>query len=305
MQCTDPIRITKNLDVKDYPDGLSVPCGKCLSCRIKKRSEWTTRLIHEHAYWQDAMFVTLTYNEETIPYSPNTGYTTVKKEALQKFFKRLRKNCNRKIKHFSVGEYGDEFDRAHYHSIIFGLNYLNEEDRKYVKYSWQNCDWDNHNINTNAFGSVTGHSIRYVAQYIDKLFTGSMAEAEYCEKDREPVFRLVSNGIGLKFALNNQEQLKKNKYTTINGVPVSLPRYYINKLNIDIDEVKENRIIRERDVVKLYTDIDGLSYDEAYRLLSARENVVLNESIKKARLQSDKNINDHMVYNKNKSSSIF
>ena len=37
MQCTNPVRISKNLDRVKFPDGLLVPCGKCLSCRIAKK----------------------------------------------------------------------------------------------------------------------------------------------------------------------------------------------------------------------------------------------------------------------------
>ena len=67
MQCTNPVRISKNLDVKLYPDGLLVPCGKCLSCRIAKRSEWSMRMLHELESYDCAVFVTLTYDDEHLP----------------------------------------------------------------------------------------------------------------------------------------------------------------------------------------------------------------------------------------------
>ena len=37
MQCTSPIRLYKGVNSLVYPDGLVVPCGKCLSCRIAKK----------------------------------------------------------------------------------------------------------------------------------------------------------------------------------------------------------------------------------------------------------------------------
>lgn len=289
MQCSSPITLTKNLDPIQYPDGIQVPCGKCLGCRIKKRTEWTTRNYHERSSWSDSMFLTLTYSEEHIPYSEKTGYTTLKKTDLQKFFKRLRKNYNNPIKYFACGEYGGESERAHYHAIIFGLSNLKKEHRDVVKYSWPFCDWNNNIIAGNSFGDCTAHSIRYVAKYIEKLYSGQKAEEEYKEKDREATFSLKSQGLGLKYALENSQQLHTNKYTTINGVPVSLPRYYINKLQIDIDEVKENRIFKEREIIKMYTDLE-LSYAEAYKSLDAMEMLMLDADIRRARHQSNKNL---------------
>ena len=44
-----------------------MPCGKCLSCRIAKRSEWAMRMIHELDNFNCAVFVTLTYDEDHLP----------------------------------------------------------------------------------------------------------------------------------------------------------------------------------------------------------------------------------------------
>ena len=42
MQCTAPITLFK-VGKQYYPQGLQVPCGKCLACRIKKRKEWQVK----------------------------------------------------------------------------------------------------------------------------------------------------------------------------------------------------------------------------------------------------------------------
>ena len=117
MQCTKPITLFK-VGTKTYPLGLEVPCGKCLHCRKKQRSEWAMRLYHELGYHQDSVFLTLTYNDKSLPKNDS-----LVKRDLQLFFKRLRKALpsDKKIKYFACGEYGDDKECPHYHAIVFGL----------------------------------------------------------------------------------------------------------------------------------------------------------------------------------------
>ena len=46
---------------------LLVPCGKCLACRIARRQEWSMRCLHELSSFDDAVFVTLTYDDDHLP----------------------------------------------------------------------------------------------------------------------------------------------------------------------------------------------------------------------------------------------
>ena len=85
MRCTKPVRLM-HLNHVEYPDGLLVPCGKCLACRIARRQEWSMRVIHELSGYKDAVFLTLTYSDEFLP---DHGSLVV--ADLQKFIKRLRK----------------------------------------------------------------------------------------------------------------------------------------------------------------------------------------------------------------------
>ena len=225
MQCTNPVRLLPkrdklgrwSLDPSEYPDGLLVPCGRCMACRIAKRREWSIRMLHELSYHDDAVFLTLTYNDTYLP--PNAS---LDKAALQKFFKRLRKRLgDRKIRYFACGEYGDEGGRPHYHAIIFGLS-LRAEDKKLVVESWPFCDWSNPKIFKGAFGLVEPDSIRYVAQYIDKKYTGDFAQKEYADKNREPVFKLSSLGLGKQFCDDNCARLSTDLSVTVNGIVAAL-----------------------------------------------------------------------------------
>ena len=57
MQCVKPIQV---------PNG-RFPCGKCIACRIAKSREWSSRLLHELTYWDKAVFITLTYEDQFLP----------------------------------------------------------------------------------------------------------------------------------------------------------------------------------------------------------------------------------------------
>jgi len=234
MDCPKPIIIRTDSN----PNGLLVGCGKCALCRIQKRREWSMRMVHERGYHDSCMFLTLTYNDENLPYHyPETAnnrpvYPTLEREALQKFFKRLRKQLptDKKIKYFACGEYGPKNQRPHYHAIIFGLDPLSKFDRELIKSAWQLCDWSKE-IEEGSFGFVSGASIDYVSQYVAKKHSGKKADDLYKALNRENVFSLKSNGIGKQFALDNKKYLYQQKLT-YNGSPVSIPRYYIKLLDL-------------------------------------------------------------------------
>lgn len=233
MQCIKPVRIypqnKRGETNPNFPDGLDVPCGQCLQCRIARRREWVLRLWHENSYHESSAFLTLTYDDNNIPEN-----ASLRRRDIQLFHKRLRRSLDgRKIRYFTVGEYGDLSSRPHYHGIYFGLS-LNQDDKERVMDSWPFCDWSIPIIRNKSFGVVEPDSIRYVAQYIDKKFTGDLAEEEYQNKGREPVFKFSSQGIGEQFALDNEKQIIENKYITMNGVKYSVPRYYFKKLNVDV-----------------------------------------------------------------------
>lgn len=231
MQCTNPIII--------FPKGV-FPCGKCLNCRIAKSREWSSRLICELPYWSKSVFVTLTYSEKFLP--KDFG---LHKEHLQLFIKRLRKQSKIKLKYFACGEYGDEnidkktglykyptkLGRPHYHLIIFGLG-SNKQDRDIIKSVWRFCEWSNFR-DDKAFGTVTYDSCRYVSDYIFKKYDKQKAKEVY--KDVQIPFRLCSQGLGLQFALDNKEQLQNDVSFSVRGVRTALPRYFMNKLDLEYD----------------------------------------------------------------------
>lgn len=305
MNCINPIRLLprrdkktglfKNLNPSEYPDGLLVPCGKCLQCRIKKRKEWSMRCLHEMDAHDDSVFITLTYNDKYLP-----DNSSLRKADLQKFFKRLRKRLGeRKVRYFACGEYGDQTQRPHYHAIIFGLS-LSKDDKQMVVDSWPFCDWSNRSIYSNSFGMAEPDSISYVAQYIDKKYSGDLAEEEYVKKNREPVFKLSSLGIGRNYCDSNASNLRHFASVRYRGKDLNLPRYYLDRLGIPSELVRTRAGDAEREEVKKLTGYDNMTYDDCYYRLKPDQVRSIQERVKSSKKQHDVNLNARMVLKKKK-----
>lgn len=243
-----------------------VPCGQCLGCRIARVAAWKMRLLHERSYWEKAVFITLTYDDEHI-----TIGGTLNKKHLQQYFKDLRKlleKTNIKIKHFSVGEYGGRKGRPHYHSIIFGLG---EVDKEILTRPWTKgmC----------YIGSATAFSMQYVAGYITKKLNGASHKEKYGTADH--MFQLQSIGIGKQWALDNTEYLLQKVGLTLNGHVKGMPRYYKKVLADYSDyfgEVNNQRTLDN--LAKEYELWEELGIDE----------LTTQEERKSRRAQSEANI---------------
>lgn len=297
MQCTKPVRIfpkkrqanlpgIKTDFEKNNPNGLLVPCGKCLSCRIKKRKEWSIRILHELEAHDDSIFITLTYTDNHLP-----ANNSLSKRDLQLFFKRLRRNLaeeKRFIRYYACGEYGDITERPHYHAIIFGMS-LHLEDKMHIMTAWPFADWDVPAIRKNSFGLAEPDSINYVAQYIDKKYSGDKAIEEYKNKGREPVFRVCSLGIGRNYVDTHAEQIKQNLHLSVRGVKHSLPRYYLNRLDISSDLLKDDAYKKEVELVKRLSGF-SYSFDEAYDALRPDEILKIEDGRKKSNAQNELNL---------------
>lgn len=285
MECTKPVRIfikhkSGRPDIR-YPDGLEVPCGKCLACRIQKRKEWSLRMLHELDYHNHNSFVTLTYNAENLPHNGS-----LVKRDFQLFMKRLRKHhsekYSNKLKYFACGEYGDLTQRPHYHAILFGSGLI-PEHKQAIEDNWP--------YGFVTIGMAEPDSINYVAQYIDKKLSGDLAYQEYNIKGREPVFRVCSHGLGLNYALENRDQIVKNGYITKRGIKHSVPRYYCKKLDYKINPDVVNT--KDCEVVEGHTGI-YVNSDVLYKYGNKDDVRSLIINTKKSKIQHNENLTARM-----------
>ena len=160
----------------------------------------------------------MTYREEDLP-------GDLRKRDLVNYFKRLRRD-GAVFKYFAVGEYGEKYGRPHYHAIIFGLGVKDERLKE---------NWPFGFIKT---GTVTVDSCMYVAGYIQKKLSGLKAKLAY--GDRQAPFSIMSKGLGFDWMESNSKLLVDKVGLTLNGKPMSLPRYYRKKLG---DRISEDRLI--------------------------------------------------------------
>ena len=206
------------------------PCGHCFACRQAKAFEWTTRLILERASHNKVGFVTLTYENLTRKDELSSIYS-LKPDDLKNFWKRLRKRSGRKFKYFACGEYGGMFGRPHYHAIVFGLS-PSFEDRALVDKCW--------NLGRTQIAPVTLGRIKYVCGYVIKKYSKEVNKREYFEKGLEVPFQRSSRGLGLDYALAHGDDLSRELSIRLcTGREVPLPRYFVKKLGIDNERLKE------------------------------------------------------------------
>lgn len=233
-------------------------CGKCPACRANTASQWKLRCLYELDNWSSAVFVTLTYSDEWL-LSHNMsaqGFPTLRKKDVQGFIKRLKADMKynepeRPLpSYYFCGEYSPK-ERPHYHGIIYGLDRYSERDRQYIIDNWcppnaLRCEpwqFDIHRKEKDGIQDVTPQDIGYCTDYANKKLFGTYAKAEYHDKGRETPFKLNSQGLGLDFAIKNAERLREHGYTTINGKRIGIPRYFRDKLDIDIiPRTKANQV---------------------------------------------------------------
>ncbi|AXH77411.1 MAG: replication initiator protein [Microviridae sp.] len=203
---------------------ITIPCGQCVNCLINKQNGWIIRLLEEQKNCSSSHFLTLTYDDETLPID-DKGQGFVLKHECQLFIKRLRKNYKVPgIKYYLVADYGDITKRPHYHCIIFNLP-INVNTKLGMKKATHELDnlWQQGHVD---IGTVTPKSIRYVTRYVVDKNKNKALGLE--------TWSLISLGIG-KAYLSPQiasfhHKTRKFYYTNPGGSKVPLPNYYKDKL---------------------------------------------------------------------------
>ncbi len=222
---------------KNAGKDMEVACGQCMGCRIDRSQEWAARIVHEAAMHQDNCFITLTYNQENIPWDGS-----LVKEHFQKFMKRLRKHyAPKKIRFYHCGEYGENLERPHYHACVFGLDFddrvAHSATNEIVTYTSETLEkiWGKGFC---TVGELNYETAAYTARYVMKKITGMRAEAHYERMDAttgqiinlqpEYVTMSLKPGIGKTF----YEKYKTDFYprgecpVPGRGVYNKVPKYY-------------------------------------------------------------------------------
>ena len=237
--CNNPVRFVniqaktyekykKYGSVKSYMDGIKVPCGNCLGCRLDKLALWSARCNYELVKGSNS-FVTFTYDDWHLPYNDGSLFPTLRQQDLHRFIDNIRHkiralpvlpdHCRKDFSFFASGEYGDKFQRPHYHVLFFGLDFV--ECKKFFHSSWK-------------FGMIKSlplrpGGVRYVVDYFTKnLVTGDLAEKLYDCRGLERPFKSVSRGIGSELFFAHRDEIRNGKDLKIGSRVVPVPIYYKN-----------------------------------------------------------------------------
>lgn len=279
-----------------------VPCGKCFQCLQQWSRDWRFRLEAEQKNSVTCLYLTLTYRPECLPVSYNDEVgewqSYVSKRELQNYFKRLRKMCpGLKFRYFAIGEYGGDFNRAHYHVIFFfsntaGLTYAQMHSLMF------RC-WNKGFIKLKVTEKC---HIKYLTGYFNKLDKSSHLV--------QP-FKLMSKSIGLCWLTDKVvnylfEQFKTAVPSSFSKSFQKIPRYYRKKLDeMTSSVVPDNYGYVWSDIVKLrqykpkglnvYFDEFIQNFDSICHVIMANE----------ARICREKGYNIQNLFNPNTIFSIW
>lgn len=222
-------------DVRSNGQRILVPCGRCPACRRRKQNEWAFRIMEEAKFSRLTAFVTLTYDDNNLVYS-DSGIPTLDPKRLQKFFKDLRYNFS--FRYFACGEYGDHFDRPHYHFVLFTNDNLSlAEIEEFIVKRWPDGF-------VKVESPVSAGRAKYCAKY-------SMKQVGFDYQDVVPPFARMSRrpGIGKQFLdsinVDRFRQLQQWHVHDYQGTPYTLPRYYKERI-YSKDEIEQHSLLLER-----------------------------------------------------------
>lgn len=228
---TGEITFSKKYAYRDQP--IVIRCNRCMPCRIHQTQSWAIRCVHEKHFYDDAIFVSLTYDDDHLPF----GGTLIKDE-LSKFIRRLR-DQGHKLRFYGAGEYGDLTKRPHYHALLFNYRpddaklHSDQNDIKNYVSETLNKIWGK---GFAQFSDITYASAAYCSGYTRKKIYGDMAESHYQTVDPEtgeiytriPEFSAQSTkpGIGERWFIRFHKDLFPRDYCVINGKKLPVPSYY-------------------------------------------------------------------------------
>ena len=273
-----------------------IPCGKCEACLKNKRLEQSLRITHEIEQYEDNCFITLTYNNENLPFTDGKNiirgvsdvtedlHPTLNIEDYQKWLKRFRKKIQaetkQKIRYFIVGEYGSKGQRPHYHAIIFGWKPKDLKEHKFHGKYWTyrsefiESTWK---LGFSEVGvDVNAGVAKYCAQYVTKKFV-KHERPEYVLDEFVRASKM-NGGIGSQFIHLFHKQVSEQGYIlslnrkTGQAYKSSIPKYYLAILEKfykdDFDKLQSNKEVflenakkdneakKEEDWIKHFNEVE-------------------------------------------------
>lgn len=217
---------------------ISAPCGRCLDCRKKKASAWRIRLTKEYRdtrRMRRPIWITLQIAPRHYAFVSSDPA-----KAIRLFTERFRSRYGKSLKHWFIGEYGDErTKRLHFHGFVWNIPY--------------NVTWDD--LRTCwGYGYVRCELMRSekAISYATKYCFKDVSSPDY-DADSQPFSGSVwcSKGIGRTYIDNGEHwihfqptpdgSLPYQWYLYVDGFKYTLPKYYRDRIFSE-DERKYMRL---------------------------------------------------------------
>lgn len=243
---------------KELDDGtcVTLPCGQCILCRMKRAQNWAIKLIKEASYHKKMCMATLTFDPRklidhecgsNVLYSKDLKQST---EHFKKFMKRLRKRFEAgKISYFKIGEYGEKHGRAHYHVIFYGIDKndlkckpIGKSKKNKTIYGSQILD-DCWKLGITTISEVTNATIKYVCNYtLKKIKHIKQKQVPYSKiKNNVPKYYIPKksqtimsfssrNKIGTKWARRYHKEFRKGYIVDSEGQKYGIPKSWKKEL---------------------------------------------------------------------------
>lgn len=270
-----------NFNLADQSQPVEIPCGRCIGCRLARSQEWAARMLHEAKLYKHNWFVTLTYNNATLPLTVQ-GLPTLQPEDFVLFMKRLRKhavtnnwgaaarppcppgndnsNGSSGIRFYQCGEYGETTKRPHHHAILFNCPLPDLKPLRTTRARNAHTLYTSHILEDIwqqgmiSIGRVTFETAAYVASYVTKKILGPAAADHY--QGRYPEYSTMSRrpGIGAGFLEKFVTDIYPSDTIIVRGHEMQPPKFYDRTLERrDPDlyyTVRDTRLITPRHVAK-------------------------------------------------------
>ena len=264
---------------------ISLPCGRCIGCLNERCRQWSVRCMHESQMHLLNCVVTLTYDDDHLPYHNSLSYAD-----FQSFIRALRKRLKVPIRYFVSGEYGEQRERPHFHACLFGIDFL---DKVPWKTSSNGSSLFSSPLLSKVWtfgqalvGEMSPQSAMYVAGYVHKKRTGWRSMEFYRRLDEdtgewfylEPEFSHCSlkPGIGSGWIDKFGSEVFLGDSVIVNGKEVPSTKYY--------DKLLKRRDRLASDDTKTKREFDAYSR----RAENTPERLKDKETVLRARLSLSK-----------------
>ena len=241
------------------------PCGQCVGCRMDNAFDWKVRCCLELQYNPLCFFVTLTYDDQHLPFSKATGQPVLHYHDVQKFLYLLRAYMPY-VRYYGCGEYGSEDNtrRPHYHILLWSPITIDGMVgvRKFTSSDIAKC-WK---FGMHVIEHVTPGNIAYVCGYVVK----KQADPDWDDYEVRPfTFMSTKPAIGAQYFIDHYDSIKATKkvYAVLDESrkpqAARLPRYFKRLLD-DFPWYQEWKERTKQDLEKL-KELESVVYGTANR----------------------------------------